>query len=347
MKKYIRLRICALFLSFLGISALKAQPVITPASHPIVGEIFHYIQIAPSNNFTIEAGGTSKTWDYTTMPQNQNFRPTYITDSFVNPASAPCQASFTGSNLANIQTSVSGLSGGGYFYDTNYYYHIVSANSYMDMGFCNAKLIPTANQMPQPHWRYPLTYQSAFDTALVYVSNGDSSWIYLGMEGDAYGTLKLPGGTYQNVLRIAETTGFVSSGGGFYTKKYSFYNSTTHDLLMSISFLTDSTYAPDTTYSPTLKYLDQQTVNGISAFSGNRLPVRLFPNPSHGICTIEMPETVKCLQAKIYSATGKLVYNAAITKEEETLQLDFLPKGIYIIQLNMEGSMQSQKLIIE
>ncbi|MBI3232877.1 MAG: T9SS type A sorting domain-containing protein [Bacteroidetes bacterium] len=324
---------------------INAQPILTGASHPNIGESYHYIGISLSPSFVLGNAGPSMTWDYTTMPQNQNLAPSYKTDSFVDPSVSACKSSFASSNLANIQTSISGLSGGGFFYDTTYCYYKVSSNAYIDLGQCDAKLKPTVNPFDKPHLIYPFTYLSKFDTTLQFISGADTSYIILGMEADAYGTLKLPNAAYQDVLRIVEKVGFSWQTGGFYSKKYSFYNSTTHDVLMSVTYTTDSSYNPDTVYSPSLEYLVQVSTNNAIATIDNPYSFIIIPNPTQGIIHIKNGEEASVL--KVIDITGKQMHKQHVSSVNKEIDLSFLPSGIYIVQLDQNGFTYTQKVIVE
>lgn len=77
--------------------------------------------------------------------------------------------------------------------------------------------------------------------------------------------------------------------------------------------------------------------------------IRIYPNPSKGIFTIEA-EGANSISYTVFAMDGKLV-NA--TKEvkggkiREEVNLSFLPSGVYIVQVDKDGQKISKKLIIK
>lgn len=71
---------------------------------------------------------------------------------------------------------------------------------------------------------------------------------------------------------------------------------------------------------------------------------RLYPNPSSGSFTIDLPEQIDVTQVRIRSISGKLVYEGAFHKE---MSVDCAP-GIYMVELIQNTSILGyHRLLIE
>ena len=73
----------------------------------------------------------------------------------------------------------------------------------------------------------------------------------------------------------------------------------------------------------------------------------LYPNPSNGIVTIEFQDLHSANNFKILDITGKTILNKKIYSIKETIDLSFLSKGIYIIQIRDSKSTSANRLVIE
>ncbi|MCB0650499.1 MAG: T9SS type A sorting domain-containing protein [Saprospiraceae bacterium] len=78
--------------------------------------------------------------------------------------------------------------------------------------------------------------------------------------------------------------------------------------------------------------------------------VSIFPNPSSGLFTIGLEKVITELQIRIINNTGQLVkaiHETDNQSKEILLNMSELPKGIYLIDLFMEGQRITKKLILE
>lgn len=98
----------------------------------------------------------------------------------------------------------------------------------------------------------------------------------------------------------------------------------------------------DTTSSPIVSGLTApKTLSGLD----------VFPNPSHGVFTVNMKfETAQNLSIKVLDITGRKVYldfqnnQMALNKE---LNLSHLAKGVYLVQIETESGVATQKVVID
>ena len=80
------------------------------------------------------------------------------------------------------------------------------------------------------------------------------------------------------------------------------------------------------------------------------LAVNLYPNPSNGIITINMPPAKEGAVITVFNVLGKQVYSQNIKTasfENINLNLQHLGKGIYSINIAKGNEMSTQKVVIE
>lgn len=77
---------------------------------------------------------------------------------------------------------------------------------------------------------------------------------------------------------------------------------------------------------------------------GSKFSINMYPNPSQGLLNIQ---TTSQQQLKILNAIGNVVYEKDGANGLQQLDLNFLPKGLYIIKLKEAQKVYVEKLIIE
>ena len=77
----------------------------------------------------------------------------------------------------------------------------------------------------------------------------------------------------------------------------------------------------------------------------------LFPNPTSGIINITLPLAKHGMTLNIIDALGKIVYSANLStfsnNETKQFNLDFLAKGLYTINFNIDGNISYSKIVVE
>ncbi|MFD2892854.1 T9SS type A sorting domain-containing protein [Flavobacterium chuncheonense] len=74
--------------------------------------------------------------------------------------------------------------------------------------------------------------------------------------------------------------------------------------------------------------------------------VKIYPNPSNGVITFELPVVIEALA--IYSLTGKLVKEYEnLAAQTVTINTDNLETGVYFVELRNEGESMWKKVIID
>ena len=72
--------------------------------------------------------------------------------------------------------------------------------------------------------------------------------------------------------------------------------------------------------------------------------IRVYPNPSNGLITIETPTSV---DVTITDLTGKVVYNAKEVSNQSPINLSNLQKGIYLVKMANTDGIQTEKIILK
>jgi hypothetical protein len=77
--------------------------------------------------------------------------------------------------------------------------------------------------------------------------------------------------------------------------------------------------------------------------------IRIYPNPTTGIISIYSGQQVENLKVTLFNAQGSMVFDHFIkstTHLSETLNLGNLPKGVYLVTITGDNTLEQQKLII-
>ena len=178
-------------------------------------------------------------------------------------------------------------------------------------------------------------------------------------EADGYGSITTPQGTY-NCLRVITTqysmdtirgtitlpvVGPTPFKFGFpnYQRSYQWLTTTEHIPVLEIS----GTYNNNTFVANQAKY--RQTIVsfvGLVENEKNNLNISVFPNPSSSILNIKLPTNTNKLNATIINAQGQLIKCLDINGSQ-TIDVSFLPAGIYFIDLKNEKGTQKLKILIQ
>lgn len=190
---------CLFYFILLGAMGTTAQPVITAAGfNPRIGESFK-LQNTTIGVIPPDSGGANRIWDYSILKDSG----TSISLSVLSPQGLPYSDSFPTSNIAIVS-------------DTNSVnYWLANDTCLGKLGYYSQPTFPIIDRyLPiQVNMLYPIIYQKPYfflarDNYQTYI---DSVWkggmyysILDSLKYDGYGTLKLPNGTYDSVLRIQQ-----------------------------------------------------------------------------------------------------------------------------------------------
>lgn len=299
--------IFTLFLLQLLVVQLQAQPILTSSLNPSNGTTFTAYYL---DNISINVGnaGANKVWDFSNISTNY----TDITDyTYYNASSTPYANKFPDANLAVEVSSSPGL----------YTYQKTTLTKIESMGYYSNQYSLFYSDY-YIAMKYPFTYGDSYtDTYAHPYSSGTIT-----VKADGYGTLKLPYGTYTNVLRVKTT-----DVGTYYT------------------MTTYSYYAENCVGAPLMSISDNSTTKTVNLFWGvltgnittsldetidTSNDIRIMNTASQaGSISFSIIREQE-LEIKIYDQLGKQVqlytkkkYTTGINK----LELPQLRQGIYII----------------
>ncbi|WP_372746789.1 S8 family serine peptidase [Lutibacter sp.] len=74
---------------------------------------------------------------------------------------------------------------------------------------------------------------------------------------------------------------------------------------------------------------------------------KIYPNPTKGEVYFSQSIDLENADVRVFSTLGKLMYSTVISSSKPTVDLSFLPKGLYFIQLKQNLQVFTQKIIKE
>lgn len=314
---------------------VKAQPTLTSANtNPAIGDSY-----ANNNSQYLSPGssGANATWDLSAMTVTSSPSATYVSAS-----STPEGLSFPN---ANISAGANGI----------YNYYKTSSSAWQYYGIALGMNVVYSD--PEDFLRFPFTYNSTYTDSWAATFVSGTAYYRRGtttVTGDSYGTLKLPSGTYNNVLRVHFVENYQDSSNSgtpviqtYKNDQYMWYLPGNHSPIASVYTLTIGTSSPTKTgyYLAGIKVGINENDRLLGSYS-------LFPNPVSENLNIAFSLTEnKKIEIKLYNSIGEEV-SSNIFKEgligvnEFILDVAVLPEGIYFAQLNLEGNITSTKKFV-
>ena len=257
------------FLVFIGLAlAADAQPVLTAATNnPVVGDNYKSQEAISSSIPPLTTSGINQVWDYSRLKDDTG---RYSTNDFyfTSPVGLPGATSFPNATLASY-----------YKDDSSYGYWLTNNTTFGWLGIVN-KNTGVINNRYDPQeivLHYPFTYNSIYiDTEHVSypASSGGSYILYKDtLIGDAYGILKLPNASYNNVLRVKAINNqtnyyYGTINNNSTSTSYWYFTKDFHLPLLVVSYYTfdtTATYFTKTTTTPL-------AIHNLTAQWQNQLP---------------------------------------------------------------------------
>lgn len=287
-------------------------------------------------------GGENITWDFSTLATGNVVTYTNVTPASTGhgssyPASTVAQQLSTGEILF-VQADASGMQLWGQA--SNGEVHV-----YTD---------------PEGFMTYPCSYGSAWvdEYAATFVSAG-TEWVRNGTisaTADGYGTLVMPYGTLDNVLRVhvVQTTQDVYSGGEQLTvfNVHYFYRVGVRYPVVTVM---DGIITTDFGSFPiqTLVWIDQATV-GMAEALQRPIGLDLFPNPATAqVNVVFSADGATPVQLEVIDAAGRVVHQRdlglrSMGIQREQVDVAAFAPGLYTVRLtNGHGGQGVQRLVVE
>jgi hypothetical protein len=300
--------------------ALDAQPLITDANQPQIGDVIGYLG---SNLFVPVTYGEDQIWDLSTLNYSYS---TMI--SFIDPISIPGHELFPTATIATMQDS----------FPIHDLYRVWPGG----MEFMGQKIGDNAWIALDPHQMmvYPCGFNTSWTDNYSFISDGEIWSDTTIWTANGHGTLILPQGAFENVLLLSGITAlsWVSSG-WFHESIRTTHRFLHNDLPMELAGI----------------WWDQQYTNGELQYSDGHVRIRqgsvgindlrqlgsvtaLWPNPAsntlrvhsmlHGPCTIT-----------VYDTRGVMVLTIGSDGGTASIDVRGLPPGSYQLRVaNDQGS---------
>lgn len=128
---------------------------------------------------------------------------------------------------------------------------------------------------------------------------------------------------------------------------YRYLSSGTYSIKVSASGYKSQTYNNITIVDGETTVLDVQLEEGVGVNETERLTAKVYPNPSNGNFTVELPDNT-ISELKIYTLDGRHVWSSlGKLKGSASVHLPDLKKGVYVLTTKMGSEIAVQKLIIK
>lgn len=163
--------------------------------NPVIGDTL-VVRLVDTNSLISPGGaGSNVTWDFSAIVITS----TAPGVAFISPIGTPYISSFPTANICNVVGS-------------EYGYSQTSSSANITLGY---GLLGTAVVYTHPlKTNLPMNYQDSQTDTSWWTANSQQYYVKEMLTYDAVGTLKVPGGSYSNVIRIHANRIFIDSAGG-------------------------------------------------------------------------------------------------------------------------------------
>lgn len=321
---------------------VKAQPTITSAD--IVNGTFQFTEISFNQGvYTPGNGGANVTWDFSNVQGTVGgVKLLYGNCS----SSVPECASFPTANRYVVSLDNSGNQSD----DKNLFR--VTSTQFEAIGARNIANNFTLTYTDTPiELKFPTTYLQSFTDTSSYTVNGVTTNTNDVITVDGYGTVKTPGGTYTNVLRVKKaSTVNISMGGSTVSTTqittYTWYKNNREQIAgFSVS---NMTFPMPQALPSTFQYTTNATNLAVKETFVEK-PAVLYPNPTKdGKVWIDIKNN-SMKSISVYDISGKniLTLPAGQTKQTEgkyMIDLQSYPDGSYIIKVETDQNTVSKTI---
>jgi hypothetical protein len=301
-------------LLILSVGFINAQPIINSLNLPTNFEANAFYGGNPGG-FDVGSSGSNVTWDYSSLIILEVG--TYKT---IPVAGSTYSSNFPTSNLCFKQT---------YFGSDFFFYHKQSSTKLEMLSFgyniaAGSGYSYTTN--PKTLFEFPFVFNTSFIDS--YQSQSDPNPISDTIIYDAFGTLIMPFGTYNNVIRKK-----ISLSDG--TINYSWWNSNPLYPILEADNVENNIYI----YQPTLVSNNKELV-----FESE---ISISPNPTNEKTYINFNNEQKNISITIFDEVGKELKNIKFSGKQFILDRSNFVNGIYYINFkNSNGELVCKKLIV-
>lgn len=322
MNKNYTFQLFSAILILFPILSFAQSPILTNQMiSPIAGESYTFNHI---DTTYIGSAGENQVWDFSEVTSDSDDPLNYITTEQTMHAQY-----FPGANVSSADQNM-----------CMFEFYQKSATRLTYVGIYMDGLIMYFDDYKDA-LHYPFEYgDTLFDTFSTLYEQSTAMHHRIGTihaEADAYGTLILPWGTLENVLRVktieemTDTFTFNTTPYeyDYYYETYAYYKPGIREPVLE--FMYSSINDSDPVLSG--HYISEAEVNSIKKF--DRGTMKLYPNPVKNQLNMETITTNPIQYCSITDLDGKLIWedNESLFIGKKTMDVDFLKPGFYLVKV--------------
>lgn len=311
-----------------------AQPTLTTANtaySPGESYLIHMCNWSPPGG-----SGANQTWDFSSLASSGT-----RTDYIIEGSSTPYGSEFPANALATYNTPGA-------------YQYLTFDGAGMELVGLDANGLLWHWDVPDLLLKLPCTMNTSWTEDFEAISDfffRDGSTTGL---ADGYGTLILPWGTVQNVLRVKVDKAYQDNGFGtidYVSTTYFFYAPGVKVPLLVLDHL-EYTQQGQTTISETGTYADMSVV-GMEEIEADISQIQIWPMPVRDELFLDITlETSGSYRMELVDMTGRVIMlntlgNLSIGRSTHNVRLDNLASGSYLLRTIGPNSSISQKIIVQ
>ena len=199
----------------------------------------------------------------------------------------------------------------------------------------------TAFAPPMPSIKFPILFNQTSDiTSSIYYGTTIVGERRTTAHYDGFGTLQMPTNkTYSNVFRIKQIvkdTNYVINTTTTYIS-YIWYKQGGQVPLLRITNAGGVNFIAHGSKSNNIS-------TGINE-NNSELTTQVYPNPTQG--QINLNSNKRIISITVYNLLGKQVLTKEVNAQEAKINIDHLPKGMYVVNLIFDEGSLSKKVILE
>ncbi len=293
----------------------SAQPVINSfnVSQNFNGDL--YYADLPSG-FSPGPAGANRVWDFTSIGEGMLLG----TQAAIPVAGSPYASQFPQANYCYTMNSV-------FSEETVYFYHSLTTSSYeiQALGYGETMGIEMGEDFhlnPRTYMVFPYTYNSVFTDT--YQRTTDEEPIALTATYDAYGTLIMPFGTFNNVVRQKIVTEGMTD--------YVWFNVNPFYPILQTALADDA-----------LGFVIDHTVLGIDDQDTSKFIT--YPNPVSDVINIKFAGTSSMADVTIADLSGKKLIAKTCTADVSSIDVSQLSAGIYLVTVESTDGQFIKKIV--
>lgn len=319
--------------------SVLAQPTLQyPANVPAIGDV-SYLQFVSPTGLSAGSSGPNVSWDFSVLENTSNSQVIVV-----DPATTPAGGDYPGANIAfNMDNVVYSYL---IFDNTGMYYMGAKA----DTGTYPYQLIYSDHRQLL---QYPFAFATSFSDSYKGISTASVAEVkvdgYSIVVADAYGTLTLPTGTYNDVLRINifdTETDSIFVGGEFLMlnevirEQFLWYAPNSKHPLFNLEFVT-------TNGVETVCCFYSTAGSGINSNMNEAVSdLNVFPNPAANQIFIDFKLSQnKVAIVSVVNHVGQVIITREISRQtpgmvSEKININALPAGIYFLNVSCKSGNQ-------